>query len=336
MNAPYAIFVRLAAVLIGTACAIAPVTAGALGPPFTTLEKEIGALAAQRLDLRGEVASKTAALTGLAARIDVLKRKQREDPGFLDKYRLESLLADSLDRSRELDALALQVASVEARIATVRAQVVREADARLAEVLASLKTPASPARQRGLVREYLELRRLKDRHRGGPPAGEFPVVEFRAEDLDTPEEIAEKAALLRDFRAKIEDYAAGLDRQAKDLAGEIRLAREMHQLIEEERLFGEGDRFPTTAPVRVEDPRAKTEAGANVPGEREPGVAPPPSPGNTKDDLLRDTARNATLADRLAAVNRERESLRDVLRALGRQEGDLLDRARALLRKAHP
>ena len=327
--------------ILALLCTTGPPFANALSPDVETLERDLETLMQERSDLADRVEERTVALDELAERINILKRRIRENPRFLDRHRLQNMLADSLEMSRELDLLEQRVVALDERIREARRRIAAEADTEIARVTQLMRAETRKREQRRLVSEYFQYRAIKNRYRLDEAPGEFVVVEFRADELDSPEEIDDKASFVRGFRSTIASYVENIDTRMQELERELRLSQEMNRLIAEENIFID-DGFPS-----IEGPRSFPYADLpgdeelTTPGDDEIRIPDTNAGGDTtlahpllSTDLVggfsRDRSLNNSIQNRLEALARERAFLSSAIRELETQERSLLERARRL------
>lgn len=329
-------FFRMTVLLMVACCLLICSQAFADAETIATLEKELTVLVDQHKQLQTVIKKKKKGLDHLAAEIDVLKEKQQSGMGLIDKYRLQRLLTESLELSQNLDTLEEEKIQLENRILTGRQRIVNETSNRIDQIIKQLSIEKRKKQKNQLVQEYFQCRITKNRHRLDEPKT-FMVLEFKAEELDTYEELLEKVALIRDFRQKIQDYIRDLDNRKKELEEELRLSQEIHQLMEQERLFEDIIRYPVGDPRNIRDDQSESETDSDDPETPPETVDPSDAQASPLsviavplDNLFQEKSLNISIQKRLKQLERKKTFLMQAIAELDVQEKDLLMKAQRL------
>lgn len=180
---------------------------------------------------------------------DEIEQLQSSDPGMIGRMRLDDLLAQNLEVSRELSDLAQQMAANEKTRGAKREEIYQAYTAEMETIVRQIRQTRDKKKAVDLAHMFYELRQRREPWRTAVAVGgrNFSDSVVEEDELDGPEELELKAAILDDLIAKVRLAIKQLDRQINRLKREYKLSNEMDSMIDEMNLFEEGVRFNSEA-----------------------------------------------------------------------------------------
>jgi hypothetical protein len=266
-----------------------------LGRQITARQAEANRLATERRKVRQLHDARSREAATLKA----------QGPGVVKALRIGDVLRSVRELADRLNALGERQRLVTAELRKLRLAAVSALDAVLA------RTAAGPARDRLLAERAQLLAQL-----GPAQPGRLRVARERIDPLDGPEELTEKANVLRDSEDKIRRQVKLLDGRIRTLAERSRLRDRSRSLDENARFFGEAD--PRRRILALSSSAgAATSGPSGFRAPAESGGAPAPSAvggrnvGGAQGDVTTSVPRLPTLtAPRVATRIAVRNGLR--------------------------
>ena len=322
------ILLAIALALFAAALFRAPAARAASDTPYIdTLRHEMANFEARLTALVKERDLKQARMNELADQIDALKEKQKESPSFLNRIRLESLLSDSLEVSKVLDAIELKIRELETGVESKRDLILAEYDRELDTTFPKLKTEKDRKKIVALLRKYITLRNERNSLRAGPSAPkELELLDVRPEPGDSARDLLEKADLVADFIGKLSALLADVEARMAEVKREMELNKEMNLFIEEGNLFEEGGIFQNSPKFRIlqDQPSGVPDLGPeDQKSQGEPGVKSPPA----FREHSYSGSQNASLKAQLARLESERRFILEVMDRLKQRQSELRAKA---------
>lgn len=205
---------------------------------------------------------------------DEIERIKSSEPGIFSRMRLERLLDRNLEVSRGLDEIARKIAGNERRRIALRKKVYQAYTSELERVVELLKQTNNKKLAADYARRFYELRRRRQKWRSPTTVEtDFSMFEVESGSLNTADELRGRADLLDDIVVKIREAIKRIDQTIERLGRELRLTREMHEMVRQMNLFEEGTRFHTgdrtmprsVEPTPEEQVEPEEESSAHIP-----------------------------------------------------------------------
>ncbi|MBZ0271037.1 hypothetical protein K8I61_03305 [bacterium] len=227
------------------------------------LERQATLLREQVLDLEKARAAQKERIDDLVREID--KIRAGGDPGFLEKRRLERLLAESREAGEQLETTVARIDALRTEygrhLRRVHDAYTREME-RAAEQLAVEKERGRLAE---LTSYFLLLRDRRQAYRppgAAVPAGDMFVVEIAGDD--TPAALRSKLDLMKRRLSRVDEIVKRIDTEIKALSRELDLSRQIQGLVSEYSLFDDAAVFapgPRTHAARGDEGPSTPETG---------------------------------------------------------------------------
>jgi len=175
---------------------------------------------------------------------DEIERLQSSDPGVIGRMRLDDLLAQNLEVSRELSDLAQQMTANEKARRAKRDAVHQAYTVEMETIVRQIRQTRDKKKAVELAHKFYELRQRREPWSATVAIKrDFSDSVVEEDELDGPEELELKAGILDDLVGKIRLAVRQLERQINRLKREYKLSNEMDSMIDEMNLFEEGIRF---------------------------------------------------------------------------------------------
>lgn len=189
------------------------------------------------LSHRDSLAAKAAKLAS-----EISELKAGGDLNYFQRSRLESLLRDSQQLSRGLEAAERQISEYDRSMREIGNDLLDAYGEAIQEKVSGIERASATARS-SLTAE-LELLRKRQARLQGRLAQSYPrirLVTVEIDSQDTPSEIRRKADLLRDQADKLSARRTWLQKKAKEIASEVDLRRRMSEFVDEVTLLDPTD-----------------------------------------------------------------------------------------------
>ncbi len=243
--------VLLAVLLAAPALALTAALEGARAGA-TAARERVSALRTQQMALRGE-------LNAVASRIEQLKAARGGK--VLRGSELEQALRRSQELSGTLTELAQSVAGAEGEAQKQHLALLAALSQELAELRARFDATADRSARGALLTRLRAVRQEREQVRAALPAAALPALEAER-PTDDPEDLLERADLLRDNEDKVRRELTALDARIREVREERELDRHLNDFIGEDQMFDESDRRART---RVPTPTGKGVSLAETP-----------------------------------------------------------------------
>jgi hypothetical protein len=202
-------------------------------------EKELTRLEEAMLQTGNQRTALTRDVAAYAKEIDNLKAEK--SLSYFQQQRLERLLKDSQDITRKIEKLDSELQSLQKSYVRTGNKLVALYDAEISKNVKQLENQQlASGRQRELLADIERLRvrseSVKERFRETKIAAhKIPRLQIEADD--SPKQIEQKADLLKDQEDKLRASATKIEKQAKELKGEVELRNRMNDLVTDLSMF---------------------------------------------------------------------------------------------------
>jgi hypothetical protein len=224
-------------------------------------EVALQSLSKQRMELNNRA-------NGLAEEISTLKNQK--DSGYFQRQRLENLLKNSQELTRETEVLDKEIFSANQKLQLQCEQLIQMYDIEIDKLINQIKNRKidKSARkdmmfQLGVTKEKRELVQSRIE------LGIQEIIElnqFALESEDNPRQMREKAEWLQDQEKKLRTNAAGVGRIIKNLKDEIEIRDKMVELEQDLTIFSHRDeplKASTTTQAGGNDKRTSDQESFN-------------------------------------------------------------------------
>lgn len=199
---------------------------------FSKIGSSISQLSSQRQKLSELVQA-------YATEIQELKNKDKIN--YFQRQRLEGLLKDSHDLSKQIETIDSEVQSLNKLYRKTGNQLIRLYDSDINKTLKDLeKKELSPELRQNLIVKIEALRAEKEdvkRKIAPDDLREFRLLRLKIEPEDTPKQIRQKADLLKDQEDKILSLTNQINRQTNELQKELEIRTRIGEFMTDLALF---------------------------------------------------------------------------------------------------
>lgn len=227
-----------------------------------SLREAVTGLRAEQLNGRNE-------LSTLSARIEALKAQQKGK--LLPGGELDSALKRSQELSGSLAGLSSQLTAREAELSSANLALIDALSAELNRQRAEFDRQGDRDARRALINSMRALRAERDALRAAVPEAKLPTLNTSTSS-DDPEELLERADLLRDSEEKLSRQLKQLEARITERREELELDARVQRFMGEESMFDDADR-------RLRVQRYTTTPLAAAPGRGGQENAPPSGVG---------------------------------------------------------
>lgn len=248
---------RLAAII---ACLLA--LPGWAAGPLEALRSNSRALRDAVAALRGDQLRGRNELSTLSARIETLKAQQTGK--LLPGGELDSALKRSQELSGALSGLSAQLTARETELSSANLALIDALSSELNRQRAEFDRQTDRDARRGLIASMRSLRAEREALRAAVPEAKLPTLDTTTSS-DDPEELLERADLLRDSEEKLSRQLKQLETRITERRQELELDARVQRFMGEESMFDDSDRRlrvlrTTTTPLAEAPGRGGTEA----------------------------------------------------------------------------
>lgn len=294
-------------------------------PVLERMLKKHKELSAHQEELQVEKQRKINEQTALIDEID--KLKQDSGWNFIDRIRLERLLARNLDISKQLEQLEAQLHANSEEISKFNGSILSEYYKMLEDTVSMINREKDRNKIFQLTRQYLAIRQYMSTYRHSISfEKELALFDLSPDPLDGPSELREKARILRERRKNLLGVINKIDSMIASLKKEWRLAREMRDLVREGNLFDDGTAF-STAPRQPKQEQILPEQPVEPvgPGSQYPGISTLKQPGAQGSSRPggEDRSKLDSLSREISRLVQEREHLKKLVEELAEKAAAL-------------
>ena len=186
---------------------------------------------------------------------EIQELKNKDKINYFQRQRLEGLLKDSQDLSKQIETIDSKVQSLNKLYRKTGNQLIRLYDSDINKSLKNLeKKQLSPELRQSLILEIETLRAKKEdvkRKIAPDELKEFRLLRLEIEPEDTPKQIKQKADLLKDQEDKLRSLENQINKQTKELQKEVEIRTRIGEFVTDLALFDQqeealGDVNPST------------------------------------------------------------------------------------------
>lgn len=241
--------------------------------PLDALRSNSRALRDAVTTLRADQLKGRNELSTLSARIETLKAQQTGK--LLPGGELDSALKRSQELSGTLSGLSAQLTARESELSSANLALIDALSAELSRQRADFDRQTNRDARRALIASMRALRAERDALRAAVPEAKLPTLDTNASS-DDPEELLERADLLRDSEEKLARQLKQLETRITERREEQELDARVQRFMGEESMFDDADRRlrvqrTTTTPLSETPGRGGQQNPAGAFG----GSAPP-------------------------------------------------------------
>ena len=209
---------------------------------ISVLQKEISTLEDQKGRLEAKKQKFMDEGDKLSREIEELKMQSRGGLGIIGRYKLTRKLRKAQALSEKIQILERDINDVESGIDSKKKSLGREYDRQIDILLKKLNEASKTEESREILerlRLYQSAKEELAKQDEEEPAEYLDVSRIEIEELDSPQEIREKADLLNDVAGKMGNGIETLSARIERLKGELETRAKLGEFAEEISFFGE-------------------------------------------------------------------------------------------------
>jgi FtsZ-binding cell division protein ZapB len=209
---------------------------------ISVLQKEISTLEDQKGRLEAKKQKFMDEGDKLSREIEELKMQSRGGLGIIGRYKLTRKLRKAQALSEKIQILERDIYNVESGIDSNKRSLGREYDRQIDILLKKLNEASKTEESREILeklRQYQSSKEELAKQDEEEPAEYLDVSRIEIEELDSPQEIREKADLLNDVAGKMGNGVETLSARIERLKGELETRAKLGEFAEEISFFGE-------------------------------------------------------------------------------------------------
>ena len=209
---------------------------------ISLLQKEISTLEDQKGRLEAKKQKFMDEGDKLSREIEELKMQSRGGLGIIGRYKLTRKLRKAQALSEKIQILERDINDVESGIDSKKKSLGREYDRQIDILLKKLNEASKTEESREILerlRLYQSAKEELAKQDEEEPAEYLDVSRIEIEELDSPQEIREKADLLNDVAGKMGNGIETLSARIERLKGELETRAKLGEFAEEISFFGE-------------------------------------------------------------------------------------------------
>ena len=209
---------------------------------ISLLQKEISTLEDQKGRLEAKKQKFMDEGDKLSREIEELKMQSRGGLGIIGRYKLTRKLRKAQALSEKIQILERDINDVESGIDSKKKSLGREYDRQIDILLKKLNEASKTEESREILeklRQYQSAKEELAKQDEEEPAEYLDVSRIEIEELDSPQEIREKADLLNDVAGKMGNGIETLSARIERLKGELETRAKLGEFAEEISFFGE-------------------------------------------------------------------------------------------------
>ena len=214
--------------------------------------------------------------------IEIQELKNKDNINYFQRQKLERLLKDSQDLSKEIEKIDSKLQSLNKLYRKTGNQLIRLYDSDINKGLKKLEeNQLSPELRQNLILKIEALRAKKEdvkRKIAPDDLRELRLLRLKIEPEDTPKQIRQKADLLKDQEDKIRSLTNQINRQTNELQKELEIRTRIGEFVTDLALFDQQEE--ALGDVNV------SEEALNVVRENEPATDFTMDPKFIQENLL--------------------------------------------------
>ena len=208
---------------------------------ITALQKQISVLEEQKGQLETEKQTLIAEGDKLSYKIEDLKMQAKSGLGIIGRYRLSRNLRKAQALSAKTQILEKKIYEIESALKSKRSDLKREYEHQIAVLLEKLNGVGKAEESKEILEKVKEYQAAKEQLT--KPEKEEPehldITKIEIEEYDGPQEIREKADLIKDFANKLNDRIDMVNTRIERLKEESKTRKKLGEFAEEISFFGE-------------------------------------------------------------------------------------------------
>lgn len=208
---------------------------------IANLQEQISDLEEQKAQLEAEKSELVAEGDELSFKIDGLKIQAKGGLGIIGRYKLSRSLRKAQSLGKKIDNLEKKILKIESELKGKKSELGEEYENQISLLMKKLGTTSQNAERAKILEKLKEYQTAKKvlEEPEEEKIESLDITKIEIHEYDGPQEIREKADLINDFAAKINNRLNMLNTRTEKLAEELRTRKRLGEFAEEISFFEE-------------------------------------------------------------------------------------------------